>query len=295
MEEAGEGLALTSRGKDFLDNRAGDTVTAIDGAEGLLKILALIAGIGPARPGHFLPEWKDFCLQFSNCRSDATIKNRLQRRLRNLLERGLIARNGAQYEVTDEGVSYIQQSSDEEALGEHPDLWAFRFKQSKSVHAGLLELVKGLSPKAVEHLVKKLLEAMGYEDVKVTRYSGDGGVDVEGFCEVGITRVREVVQVKHHNERIQRKDVDALRGSLHRFEAVQGSIVATSEFSKGAVEDANAIWAAPITLIGQKQLINLLVEYGVGVRKRMVEVLEVSPEDFEFEVEDGEWASANTD
>ena len=66
-----------------------------------------------------------------------------------------------------------------------------------------------------------------------------GGVDVVAEIQLGVTSVREVVQAKRYKRTIQRKDLDALRGSLYRFNAVRGS----------------------------------LIEHGIGVRRRAIEVL----------------------
>ena len=128
---------------------------------------------------------------------------------------------------------------------------------------------------------------MDYQDVEVTSPSNDGGVDVIANIELGITSVREVVQAKRHKRPIQRKDLDALRGSLYRFNAVRGTIITTSRFSKGTQEAAFAGGAAPITLIDGDKLIDLLIQHGIGVRKKTVEVLEVVAEDFAM-AEEGE-------
>ena len=103
-------------------------------------------------------------------------------------------------------------------------------------------------------------------------------MDVVADIELGITAVREVVQAKRHRRTIQRKDLDALRGSLYRFNAVRGTIVTTSRFAKGTREAAFATGAAPITLIDGDKLIDLLIEHGIGVRKRTIELLEVDAE-----------------
>lgn len=109
------------------------------------------------------------------------------------------------------------------------------------------------------------------QNVELTSCSGDGGVDVVADIELGITSVREVVQAKRHKRTIQRKDLDALRSSLCRFDAVRGTIVTTARFAKGTQEAAFATGAAPITLVdGDK-----LIEHGIGVRKRILEVLAV--------------------
>ena len=96
----------------------------------------------------------------------------------------------------------------------------------------------------------------------MTSPSNDGGVDVIARIELGITSVREVVQAKRHKRTIQRKDLDALRGSLYRFNAVRGTLIATSRFSKGTAEAAFEGGAAPITLIDGDKFIDLLIEHG---------------------------------
>ena len=158
--------------------------------------------------------------------------------------------------------------------------WSLAKKQEASVRESMRELLLDMDAFAFEHLVKRLLEEMDYQDVEVTSRSNDGGVDVIAQIELGITSVREVVQAKRHKRTIQRKDLDALRGSLYRFNAVRGTIIATSRFSKGTEEVAFAGGAAPITLIDGNKLIDLLIEHGIGVRKRTLEVLTVDPDAF---------------
>ena len=96
-----------------------------------------------------------------------------------------------------------------------------------------------------------------------------------GEIELGITSIKEVVQVKRHRKTIQRRVLDALRGSLYRFGAVRGTIISTSQFSKGTQKAALATGAAPITLIDGDKLVELLIEHGIGVHKWSVGLLEV--------------------
>ncbi|MXY70529.1 MAG: restriction endonuclease [Acidobacteriia bacterium] len=46
---------------------------------------------------------------------------------------------------------------------------------------------------------------------------------------IGITAFKVVVQVKWYAKIVQRSVLEALRGSLHHFDAVRKTIVATSE------------------------------------------------------------------
>lgn len=104
-----------------------------------------------------------------------------------------------------------------------------------------------MPPYQFEHLIGDLMEAMGYEDVTVTKQSGDKGVDVVATVQFGITTVREVVQVKRHGGKvtIQRQIIDQLRGSLPYHQAIRGTRITLGKISKGATEAALFPCAAP--------------------------------------------------
>jgi hypothetical protein len=61
-----------------------------------------------------------------------------------------------------------------------------------------------MHPYAFEKLVRELLVAIGYEEVTVTRQSGDKDVDVVGTVQFEILTVAEVVQVKRQKGSIGR-------------------------------------------------------------------------------------------
>ena len=103
---------------------------------------------------------------------------------------------------------------------------AINKKLAKTEEASICEsmrlLLLDIDAFAFEHLVKRLLEEMDYQNVDITTRSRDGGVKAIAEIELGITSVREVVQAKRHKRTIQRKDHDAMHGSLYRFDAVPG-------------------------------------------------------------------------
>jgi restriction system protein len=74
-----------------------------------------------------------------------------------------------------------------------------------------------------------------------------------------------------------------LRGSLHRFGAVKGTIISLGGFARGAQQAALDPGVAPITLIDGEKLIDLMIGSGIGVRKRSVELLEVDESEFDDE------------
>ena len=131
-----------------------------------------------------------------------------------------------------------------------------------------------MNPYKFEHLIKLLLEKMNFENVEVTSPANDKGVDVVAEIELGISRVREVIQVKRIKGNVARPILDLLRGSLHRFDAVRGTIITTGQFSKGANAAAFEKGAAPITLIDGEKLLDLLIEHDIGIRRREIRVLQ---------------------
>ena len=281
-EDADGVLRISDRGTDFLKAPGGKTEASLDEAEGLLKILALVADTGPASFGELVEGWGDYLARRSKFGTESTIKDTLRRRLRNLLARELLDRSGAQYTISEAGLAYLGQAGDEDAPGgdQNQEIRRLVREQESSVRESIRDILAELDPFAFEHLVKRLLEEMSYDNVQVTTRSNDGGVDVVADIELGITSVREVVQAKRHKRTIQRKDLDALRGSLHRFGAVRGTIIATSKFSKGTRDAAFEPGAAPITLIDGEKLLELLIAHAIGVRKKTLEVLELNAQAF---------------
>ena len=282
-DDTDSNLRLTKAGQNFINHERGETESLIDEQEGLVKLLTLVANNGPTRASGILEEWTEYLKRHSSpFGSRSTFRNTLQWRLNNLIDRGFVNRRSAMYSLTDAGLVYLQLVRTEEVLGndEQQELPSLVKKQEESVRERLRDLLINMDASAFEHLVKRLLEEMGYQNVEVTPASGDGGVDVIADIELGITSVREVVQAKRHRRTIQRKELDALRGSLHRFNAVRGTIIATSQFAKGTKEAAFESGAAPITLIDGEKLIDLLIEHDIGVHKQTLKVLTVDHEAF---------------
>lgn len=276
-------LTLTAAGRDFLDRPDGGTVRTIDDREGLLALLAMLAEQGPATSGALLAPWLEYVRRVSRIRADTTARSFLYHRLRNLLGRDYAARVGQKYEITVAGLAWLKASAFAERKTAAPDktrqLWDLVQTQRDSVRKALRDKLSSIEPYAFEQLVGRLLEEMDYTDVEVTARSGDKGVDVVGRIAMGITEVREVIQVKRQQGNVQRPVLDMLRGSLHRFEAVKGTIISLGGFAKGAQSAAFEPGAAPITLIDGEKLLDLLIENGIGVRTKTIEMLELDETD----------------
>lgn len=289
--DASERLALTERGRDFLAHHAGAVVREIDEDQGLLFILQLVAEAGAASPADLYDSWLEFLRAETNVRAESAAKSHLSARLRNLAHREYVERTGRTYSVTRAGLEYLQQAGLEVGAGEAEDgpmrqILRLQEEMREGVRDGLRDLLLDIDPFAFEHVVQQLLDAMGYVDTEVTSAANDKGVDVIGMIKVGITEVREVVQVKRLRSNVQRPVLDQLRGSLHRFDAVRGTIICTSGFSKGTRDAAFERGAAPITLIDGETLIQLLIDHGIGVSKRKLELWELDADALSVELDE---------
>lgn len=265
---------LSDKGRFFLDNDK-NTVQLIDESEGLLQILSILSTKGKGKRADILPEWSEYLLEYSKFGTASTFNDTLRRRLSNLIERGFVEKEGNGYRISDVGQKYLDSSS---LVAENPkrDVLKIVSRYNGDQRSALKEMLSKMHPYQFEHLIRDLLEAMGYEDVIVTKESGDKGVDVTGTIQFGITSVKEVVQVKRTpNSSVGRPLLDQLRGALVYHQAIQGTLITLGTVSKGAKEGAVFPGAAPITLIDGEHLLDLLIEHRIGIKKRSIEIWEV--------------------
>lgn len=145
-------------------------------------------------------------------------------------------------------------------------------RHNYTIRKKLLQRIQDLTAAEFEQLVGRLLTALGFNNVTVTRISKDGGIDVRGMLVVGdAVRMRMAVQAKKWKKNVQAPEVQKVRGSLGAHE--QGLIITTSDFSAGAVEEASRPDASPVGLMSGQQMIGLLVEHGIGVTRQPHELL----------------------
>jgi len=118
-----------------------------------------------------------------------------------------------------------------------------------------IEYVRGkllaMAPKSFELFIKDLLVHCGFSDVCVTRFSADGGVDVNA-------RAGGRVQAKRWLHSVGRKEVAELRGSLQPF--ARGAVVTTSHFSKAAINEVSEEGKNPIALVDGFRLSKVVLD-----------------------------------
>lgn len=282
-EETDSGCwAITSAGQDFLATEFGATERGIDLQEGLAHIMKAMLAKTNARRGELLPSWREHLIEHSNIQRDSVVKDFLYHRLQNLVDRQLALRDGQRYKLTRRGEEYLATLAASLPGGQSrtQELLTALESHNQAQRELLRQRLEKMNPFAFERLICDLLVEMGYEDVEVTQPTNDKGVDVKAVAQFGITTINEVIQVKRHQNNIQRPVLDMLRGSLHRFKAQKGTIITVGDFGKGAKEAAFEMGAAPITLINGETLLDLLMDHEIGMRKKNAEYYELDEEAF---------------
>lgn len=274
LSESDGTYRMTEEGRDFVASKANRVTRRIDVEEGLVQVLRQLSLIRSGKRADLLDDWIAYTRYNSNLKRDVVVKEYLRRRLVNLVDRGYVRRDANTYIITDEGMAYLD-SIDREHPNRIVDRETALNRSVEEFNREQRELLKEYLATTTsyrfEHIIKDLLSSMGYEEVTVTSPTSDKGVDVTGISQNGITTVKEVIQVKRMTAgNVMRPVLDALRGSLHRFDAFQGTIITLSDFSKGAKEAAYEKGAAPLTLINGDKLIELLIRNGVGISRKTV-------------------------
>lgn len=145
------------------------------------------------------------------------------------------------------------------------ELKTIHLKHIETFKKQLLSQLKEIPPKTFESFAKRLLEVYGFQDMRVTAYSKDGGLDGDGKLKVGITYLNVAFQCKRwKTTSVSRTEIDKFRGAIQgTYE--QGIIFTTSNFSKDALNATRRNGAVPIILIDGETLVDIMIEKKFGV------------------------------
>jgi restriction system protein len=151
--------------------------------------------------------------------------------------------------------------------------------EKELVRTQLHELLMNIPPQQFEAFAAKLLESVGFTNMEVTKYVGDGGVDGYGNLEMGVVKVRAAFQVKRWRNNVPPAEVNQFRGAI-QGEFDQGIFITTSDFSDEAKKVSSKRGAVPIVLINGDRIVNIMLEKGLGVRQEPLAVTRIDEEFF---------------
>ena len=134
----------------------------------------------------------------------------------------------------------------------------------------LIERIRGkllsMEPRRFEIFIRDLLAHSGFTDVCVTKYSADGGIDVNARAGARILIFENTlvqVQAKRWLHSVGRKEVAELRGSLQLH--AKGAVITTSHFSKAAINEAGEEGKTPIALIDGYRLSKVVFDENFAI------------------------------
>ena len=127
-----------------------------------------------------------------------------------------------------------------------------------------------LSPKGFELFCKKLLHAIGMENLKITGRSGDRGIDGTGDLKVDKLFSEQVIfQCKRYsNSSVGSSEIREFHGAMLN-RATRGIFFTTSTFSRDAKEEAVKDPRHKIVMVDRDMLVDLMQQMNVGVRPIM--------------------------
>lgn len=131
----------------------------------------------------------------------------------------------------------------------------------------LYDILLNMNPYSFEKLTQRLLRECGFDDVKVTKKSGDGGIDGTGKLKInGIFSFNIAFQCKRYQGSVGAPDIRDFRGSL-TTDIEKGVFITTGSFSRPAIEEASNPGKQQIDLIDGEEFITKLAEFGIGVKE----------------------------
>jgi len=168
-------------------------------------------------------------------------------------------------EETDPSVELVglnDQKSPEESV----EIAFKKFRQE--LEAELLQTLKTVSWSLFERIVVDVLVKMGYggnrQDAgQAVGKSGDGGID--GLIKedrLGLDTI--YIQAKKWEGPVSRPEIQKFAGALQGMRARKGVFITTSSFTKEAMEYVSHL-ESKIVLIDGLQLVNLMIDFNVGV------------------------------
>lgn len=131
-----------------------------------------------------------------------------------------------------------------------------------------LDLLRSLSPSGFERLCQRILREAGFQQVKVTGRSGDGGIDGVGVLQLNpFVSFKVLFQAKRYQGSVGSGHVRDFRGAM-MGRADKGMIITTGTFSADAQDEAVRDGVPPIELVDGAGLVRLLEQYELGLRPR---------------------------
>lgn len=143
-------------------------------------------------------------------------------------------------------------------------------KLLESEESQLLPLLKSLSAEGFERLCQRLLREHGFQNVKVTGRSGDGGIDGEGILEINpLLSFKVIFQCKRYQGSVGAGMIRDFRGAMIG-RADKGIFLTTGTFTMDSKREAVRDGANPIELVDGEKLVRIFERLELGVKPKVI-------------------------
>ncbi len=145
----------------------------------------------------------------------------------------------------------------------------------KSALLALRRRLRECDPSTVEHVVAKLLEAIGLGELKVAKRGRDHVV-YTGRRKMGLGEVRHCIRILRAAGEPGRRDVTDVRRDVGNYGAQIGIVVSAGDAGREARSEASAAGQIPVLLFCGEALAEALTDNAVGCRPVVVPEIDES-------------------
>jgi HJR/Mrr/RecB family endonuclease len=134
------------------------------------------------------------------------------------------------------------------------------FIHAEQVRSALLTV----NPYVFEHLLKEMLIKRGFQEVVVTKASGDGGIDLSGYVpneDDFFAGTFVQFQAKRWRHAVGSVEINGFRGALSV--TAKGVFVTTSHYTRAAIDECRHPTKTSITLIDGQRLAKMVQAVGL--------------------------------
>jgi restriction system protein len=150
----------------------------------------------------------------------------------------------------------VKSKPPKEDVDDQPELFS---------ETNLLDVLRHLPPAGFEKICQRLLRESGFQEVKVTGKSNDGGIDGYGILEINpFVSFNVLFQSKRYKGAVSASQVRDFRGAM-QGRADKGIIITTGAFTSEAKKEARRDGAPPIELVDSEKLVEMFEKLQLGV------------------------------
>jgi restriction system protein len=158
------------------------------------------------------------------------------------------------------------------------------YQNESEVKKRIIAELQTLKPNEFEQFCSSLLQLLGYQELKVTTGGPDGGIDGHGQFRQGVVTIRSAFQAKRWNQNpVGRPEIDKFRGAI-QGDFDHGVFLTIGRFTEDAEKASIKKGAITLLLLDGEAIAETMVKFGIGVNKRPIQLLDIDPEFFHFEI-----------